>query len=70
MAASRLTLTPPLLNNAKCVLFLVTGEEKAETLRRVLEEKTSEALPAGLIRPTHGKCLWLVDRSAAKLLKN
>jgi 6-phosphogluconolactonase len=67
--AHRFTLTPPLLNKAKCVLFLVTGEEKAETLRKVLEEKTNEALPAGLIRPTHGTCLWLVDRFAAKLLK-
>jgi 6-phosphogluconolactonase len=68
--AHRLTMTLPLLNNAKYVLFLVTGEEKAETLRRVLEEKNNEALPAGLIRPAHGRCLWLADRSAAKLLKN
>ena len=67
--AHRFTLTPPLLNNAKYVLFLVTGEEKAETLRRVLEEKNHEALPAGLIRPAHGRCLWLVDRFAARLLK-
>lgn len=67
--AHRVTLTPPLLNNAKYVLFLVTGEEKAETLRKVLEEKTNEPLPAGLIRPTQGRCLWLADRSAAKLLK-
>jgi 6-phosphogluconolactonase len=67
--AHRVTLTPPLLNNVKYVLFLVTGEEKAETLRKVLQEKSDEALPAGLIRPTHGACLWLVDRFAAKLLK-
>jgi hypothetical protein len=49
--AHRLTMTLPLLNNAKSVLFLVAGEEKAETLRKVLEEKTNEAFPAGLIRP-------------------
>jgi len=68
--AYRLTMTLPLLNNASYILFLVTGEEKAETLRKVLEEKPNEALPAGLVRPSKGKCLWLVDRSAAKLLKN
>jgi len=68
--AHRVTLTPPLLNNAKYVLFLVTGEEKAETLRKVLQEKSDAALPAGLIRPTQGRCLWLADRSAARLLKN
>lgn len=67
--AYRLTMTLPLLKNARCVLFLVTGEEKAETLRKVLEEKPNEALPAGLVRPSHGKCVWLVDRSAARLLK-
>lgn len=67
--AYRLTMTLPLLNKARYVLFLVTGEEKAETLRKVLKEKTDEALPAGLIRPAHGRCLWLVDRSAARLLK-
>lgn len=67
--AYRLTMTLPLLNKARYVLFLVTGEEKAETLRKVLEEKPNEALPAGLIRPTGGKCYWLVDRSAARLLK-
>lgn len=67
--AYRLTMTLPLLNNARCVLFLVTGAEKAETLRMVLEEKTNEPLPAGLIRPTQGRCLWLVDRFAARLLK-
>jgi 6-phosphogluconolactonase len=67
--ACRLTMTLPLLNNARYVLFLVTGTQKAETMRKVLEEKSDEALPAGLIRPIKGKCLWLVDRSAARLLK-
>jgi 6-phosphogluconolactonase len=67
--AYRLTMTLPLLNKARYVLFLVTGEEKAETLRKVLEEKTNETFPAGLIRPSQGTCLWLVDRSAARLLK-
>jgi 6-phosphogluconolactonase len=67
--AHRVTMTLPLLNKARYVLFLVTGEEKAESLRKVLKEKTDEALPAGLIRPTGGKCYWLVDRSAARLLK-
>ena len=67
--AYRLTMTLPLLNSARCILFLVTGEEKAETLRKVLEEKPDEALPAAFIRPKRGRCLWLVDRSAARLLK-
>lgn len=67
---TRITLTPPVLNNAACVVFLVSGEEKAETLRTVLygDAKTVR-LPAQLIRPGHGRLLWLVDRAAARLLE-
>ncbi len=67
--AHRVTLTPPVFNNAACVIVLVTGGEKAETLRAVLhEEYRPERLPAQLIRPTRGRLLWLVDREAARLL--
>lgn len=67
----RITMTFPLLNHAACILFLVSGEEKAETLRAVLERKQErDLLPARLVRPQRGNCLWLVDRAAARLLKN
>ena len=66
----RITLTTPVLNHADVVIFLVSGEEKAEPLREVLEgEKQTERFPSQLIEPTHGKLLWLVDRDAAGLLK-
>ena len=66
----RITLTPPVLNNADLVIFLVSGEEKAQPLRTVLEgQKQPDRLPSQLIEPTHGKLLWLVDRAAAGLLK-
>lgn len=66
----RITLTPPVLNNAACVLFLVSGEEKAETLRAVLQgEEQPERLPAQLIHPTDGRLVWLVDQAAARLLR-
>ncbi|HET7854754.1 MAG TPA: 6-phosphogluconolactonase [Candidatus Methylomirabilis sp.] len=66
---TRITLTPPVLNNAACVVFLISGEEKAETLRTVLTGDFQPVqLPAQLIRPGHGRLLWLVDRAAAGLL--
>jgi 6-phosphogluconolactonase len=66
----RITMTLPLLSHAACVIFLVSGEEKAATLRAVIEGTPErEALPAQLVRPKDGKCLWLVDRAAARLLK-
>jgi len=62
----RITLTTSVLNNADLVIFLVSGEEKAEPLRGVLEgQKQPELYPSQLIEPTHGKLLWLVDRAAA-----
>ena len=48
----RITLTPPVLNNAACVIFLVSGEDKALPLKAVLEGPYEpEQLPAQLIRP-------------------
>jgi 6-phosphogluconolactonase len=68
-STDRITLTPPVLNNAARIIFLVGGEEKAETLRAVLQgAQQPERFPAQLISPTHGTLLWLVDRSAARLL--
>lgn len=66
----RVTLTPPVFNNAGSVIFLVAGEDKAATLKEVLEgDEQPDRLPAQAIRPTSGRLLWLVERSAARLLK-
>jgi len=65
----RITLTLPVLNNADFVIFIVGGNEKAEMLKRVLEgREQSNNLPSQLIKPTHGKLLWLVDQAAASQL--
>jgi 6-phosphogluconolactonase len=65
----RITLTPPVLNNAARVMFMVHDEEKAPALKAVLEGPYEpEQLPAQLIQPKQGKVLWLVDPSAASML--
>jgi len=65
----RITLTVPVLNNAELVIFLVSGKKKAEVLKKVLEGNQSPyLLPSQLIRPKHGRLLWLVDRNAASHL--
>jgi 6-phosphogluconolactonase len=67
----RMTMTPPVLNNASCVIFLVSGEDKALPLKAVLEgPHEPEQLPAQLIRLSRGRLLWLVDRPAASLLQS
>ena len=63
----RVTLTPPVLNHARRAMFLVSGEDKAEALRAVLEgPREPERYPAQIVE---GNRLWMVDRSAARLLK-
>ena len=69
--AYRITLTVPVLNQADLVIFLVSGAEKAEALKEVLEgEHRPDRFPAQLIQPGPGKLLWIVDRAAARLLTN
>lgn len=70
LRAWRITLTLSVINNAANVIVLVSGREKAETLRTVLEgPETQPLLPAHRIRPTSGSLLWIADREAASLLR-
>jgi 6-phosphogluconolactonase len=65
----RITFTPPVLNNAARVIFMVHGEEKAPALKAVLEGPYEpEQLPAQMVHPKQGKVLWLLDPSAASML--
>ena len=62
----RLTFTPPLLNAARHVLFLVTGSEKAGAVQAVLEGSYQpEEYPAQLVRPAAGEVTWMLDTAAA-----
>jgi 6-phosphogluconolactonase len=66
---SRITLTLPVLNAARCVTFLVSGTDKAPALHAVLDsDAPGEQYPSKLVRPTDGKLIWLVDRAAASEL--
>jgi 6-phosphogluconolactonase len=65
----RITLTPPVLNNAARVIFMAHGAEKAPALKAVLEGPYEpDQLPAQIIHPNNGRVLWLVDPSAAGML--
>jgi 6-phosphogluconolactonase len=62
----RITLTPPVLNAAARVVFVVSGAGKAAMLGRVREgPRTPDALPAQAIAPTAGALDWLVDAAAS-----
>jgi 6-phosphogluconolactonase len=57
----RLTLTYPLLNRARRLLWLVTGKDKADMLARLVDG--DQTIPAGQIR--RDQALVLADQDAA-----
>ena len=64
--ANRVTLTPVVFNSTCMVIFMATGEKKAQTLSEVLSGRYNpELYPAQRIQPTDGRLIWLVDEAAA-----
>ena len=61
----RMTLTYPILNRARCILFLVNGPEKAEILQRLVSGDTS--IPAGRIQ--RDTAVVLADDAAANNIR-
>jgi 6-phosphogluconolactonase len=64
---ARITLTLPVVNNAREVIFLVAGKTKALIIKRVIEEEDGR-LPASLVRPRKGRLSFHLDSDAASLL--
>ena len=66
----RLTLTLPVINAAREVIFLVSGKDKAPAVREVLQGRAPEVqYPAKLVRPGPDRLIWLVDQEAASSLR-
>jgi 6-phosphogluconolactonase len=66
---NRVTLTHPVLLAARCLAVLVSGREKAATLKDVLtSEPDAVKYPIHVLWPVLDKLTWLVDRDAASEL--
>ena len=66
LGGDRITLTARILNQGREIRLLVTGADKAKTLKAVLQGPADpERLPVQLIAPTSGRLRWLLDRAAA-----
>src|SRR5690349_13184147 len=66
---ARLTFTPPLLNAATRVLFLVTGADKVDAVQAVLEgDHQPDEYPAQIVQPPRGDVTWMLDNAAAARL--
>lgn len=67
---TRLTMTLPLINAAKRIYFLVSGESKAVAVKRLVDGTSpSQEYPASLVNPEKGNVSWWLDEAAAKLLQ-
>jgi len=64
----RITMTLAVINYAACVMFLVSGSDKAEIVKEIFEEPNAH-LPAQQVRPANGELLWMMDRGAGSALK-
>lgn len=63
----RITLTFPVLNSSACIIFLVSGKDKAQIVHEVFENPAAD-LPCQSVRPANGRLLWLLDAGAAGAL--
>jgi len=66
VARHRITLTPPVLNNATCMMFVAHGANKAPAVHQTLEgPRDPDRFPAQIIAPQNGEVIWVLDRQAA-----
>ena len=65
--AERVTLTLSVLNDAKNLAFVSTGEGKKEMIKNVIKDKI-DTFPATRVRPNNGELFWIVDEPAASML--
>ena len=62
----RITLTAPVVNAAGCIVFLVSGGDKAAAVQHVLAgEHEPDLYPSQVIQPFNGELYWWIDEAAA-----
>ena len=67
----RITLTGKIINNAKLVVFIVTGKNKANVLSKIMDVNNSKSVyPASFVNPKNGKLTWFLDLEASKMFDN
>ena len=66
----RITMTAPMINQARHIAFLVYGASKSKAVYNVLRgTRDTEEYPAQLIEPGDGDLLWYLDETAAADLR-
>lgn len=66
LAADRLTLTFPVLNAARRVLFLCSGASKAPVIKEIFrDDLPKDRYPSQRVNPAAGVLTWLLDKEAS-----
>jgi 6-phosphogluconolactonase len=67
----RVSLTGKVINAAQQVVFLVTGENKADKVAEIIgqPQEAAKKYPAALVQPDSDKLLWFLDQKAAQKLR-
>lgn len=67
----RVSITGQIINNSDTVIFLVTGESKAEKYSEIKNQTGNYTkYPASLVNPSSGRLLWFLDEAAAGITSN
>jgi len=65
----RVTMTLPVLNAAREIIFLASGSSKSNIVQRILSiEQPTKDIPATLVNPENGMVHWMMDSDAAALI--
>ena len=67
---TRITITGDIINKARKVAFIVTGNAKADMVTTLIEQQNGwDRFPASQVRPKKGKLFWLLDDKSSSKLK-
>lgn len=64
---SRVTMTIPVLNRGKRIIFMVSGKDKANIVKTIFNFPKAR-LPAQRVQPLNGTLTWLLDNESASML--
>lgn len=67
LSSWRISLTYPVLNHARAIMVLASGENKAEVVQQVMNKPDDKVFPVQAIE-ARGEMHWFVDAAAAKAL--
>ena len=67
----RISATGKIINTARTVLIVATGERKSEQVARIIDKQPGwKDLPASLVNPENGKLVWILDNEAASRIND